>query len=201
MNDKRTQDILTRLETIKKKLDGDIGITREKQIQILAERARKLAAPDYEDDEQSIMHVVKFHLANETYALECRFIKEVYPVKRLTPIPGTPDFVVGIINVRGRIVSVVDLKSFFQLPAKGLNDLTRVIIIENSNMTFGILAEEVTETTVCPVKEIQPPPPTLTGVRADYLKGIAMERLIVLDAEKLLNDDKIIIHREMVTTS
>ncbi|MCP4155802.1 MAG: purine-binding chemotaxis protein CheW [bacterium] len=192
------QDILTRLEKVREKLEYSSNVPVENQRHILEERARKLAAPDpVKESIESVLQVVEFSLAEETYALECRFIKEVFPVKSITPIPGTPAFVLGIINVRGTIVPVIDLKSFFQLPSKGLNDLTRVIILENSHMTFGVLAEEVTGSSDVPLSGIQPSLPTLTGVRADFLKGIAENRLIILDAEKLLNDKKIIVNQEM----
>ncbi len=75
--------------------------------------------------------------------------------------------------------------------------MTRVIILENCQMTFGILAEEVTGSSDVPLSGILPSLPTLTGVRADFLKGIAENRLIILDAEKLLNDKKIIVNQEM----
>jgi purine-binding chemotaxis protein CheW len=141
--------------------------------------------------------VVEFRLADEIYALECTYISEVYPLRSLTSIPGTPDFVLGIINIRGQIVSVIDLKKFFELPPKGLSDLTRVIVLKNGGMEFGILAEEVMGTTFIRSGEIQPPLPTLTGIRSDYLKGIAKNRLIVLDAPKLLSDEKIIVNQEI----
>ncbi len=116
-------------------------------------------------------------------------------------MPGAPGFVLGIVSVRGEIFSVVDLKKFFEMPTRGLTDLTRVIILSlhapTGGMEFDILAEEVMGTVSLPIKDIQPGLPTLTGIRADYLKGVAKNRLIVLDSAKLLSDKKMIVHQEV----
>ncbi len=87
----------------------------------LKERARALAreAAGIEEDE-SHLEVVEFMLAHERYALELTHIREVYPLKELTPLPGTPDFVLGIINVRGQILSIVDIKRFSIFLKRGL---------------------------------------------------------------------------------
>ncbi|HLP58214.1 MAG TPA: chemotaxis protein CheW, partial [Candidatus Deferrimicrobium sp.] len=100
--------------------------------QILAERARQLARVEIAGEkEECPLEVVEFRLANENYALECRYIREVFFLKSLTPIPGAPDFVLGILNLRGQIVSVIDLAKFFELPAQGLNEPMWVIVLEN----------------------------------------------------------------------
>ena len=99
----------------------------------------------------------------------------------------------GIVNVRGEILSVIDLKKFFELPEKGLTDLDKVIVLEAENMRFGILADAVPGVRRVPVGEIQPSLPTLTGVREAYLKGVTVERMVILDADKLLADERIIV--------
>jgi len=171
------------------------------QRELLERRARDLARKYETPVLQKRLELVEFSLADEHYGLECRFVREVYPLKNLTPIPGTPAFIMGIVNVRGEIISVVDLKQFFQLPARGLSDLNRVIILhykdEQCDMEFGILAEEVLGTLLLPEVDLQPPLPTLTGIRADYLKGIGKNRLVVLDAMRLLTDKKMKVHQEV----
>lgn len=200
MDKNKWQEMRRRLEEAGEKLTRGMTMTRETRRQILAKRARRLAWTEIKQEErESPLEVVEFRLADETYALECRFIVEVYPLEALTPIPGAPAFVLGIIDIRGRIASVIDLKKFFELPGKGLSDLARVIVLRDGDgrMEFGILAEEVLGVIPVPAGEIQPPPPTLTGVRAEYLIGVAKNRLIVLDAAKLLADEKIVVNQEM----
>jgi len=163
----------------------------------LKARAMALAKkPEMKKADQSI-EVVEFQLAHEKYAIQSAFISEVYPLKELTPVPCTPKFVAGIINVRGKIISVIDIKKFFELPEKGITDLNKVIIIHNGLMEFGILADAVLGASQIPLPDIQTSLPTLTGVRAEYLQGVTKEGLVVLDAEKILSDKKIVIHEEV----
>jgi len=197
-----TWESLRRLvETSQEKLAQLEQRTEEEREAILQSRAKKLAVKEKEKKRREKIDLVEFKLADERYGVECRYVREVYPLKTLTSIPGTPDFVRGIVSVRGEIVSVVDLKLFFQMPQRGLTDMTRVIILSGSahggKMEFGILAEEVMGTVSLELQGLQPPLPTLTGIRAEYLKGISKERLVVLDAPKLLSDKKMIVYQEV----
>lgn len=174
------------------------GLTPNEKQEILRKRAQALARPLAQDPgDGAALDVLEFMLAHETYAIEMRWVTETYPLKELTPLPGTPSFVAGIINVRGRILSVMDIRKFFDLPEQGLTDLNRVIIVHDGAMEFGILADEILGTRTIPQSEIQPPLPTLTGIREEYLKGVTRERTAILDGEKLLTDRKIIVHDEI----
>lgn len=92
-------------------------------------------------------------------------MREVYPIKELTPLPCTPSFVLGIINVRGQILTVIDLRRFFDLPIKGLTDLNKVIVIEHHEGELGVLADAILGVRSLCSSEIRPAPSTLTGVR------------------------------------
>ena len=188
-----------RIETARLALELGLGKTREEKIGILKGRARTLSQERKEkESDTEYIEVVEFSLAYEEYAIESSYIREVYPMKELTPVPGTPPFVVGIINVRGQILSVIDIKKFFDLPEKGLTDLNKVIIIHDNTMEFGILADVVLSTRRIMLREIQQSLPGFTGIRARYLKGVTRERLVVLDAGKLLSDKNIIVHEEII---
>ncbi|MDO8787422.1 MAG: chemotaxis protein CheW [Sulfuritalea sp.] len=165
---------------------------------ILRERALALAAEPGETQtlDQSI-EVVEFLLAHERYAVESLHVREVYPLENLTPLPCTPAFVLGIVNLRGEILSVIDLRKFFDLPQTGLPDLNKVIVLESGNMVFGILADVILGVRRIALAEIQPSLPTLTGIREKYLKGITPDRTVVLDAGKLLADEDIVVQEQM----
>jgi len=90
-----------------------------------------------------IIEVIAFTLVTEIYGIESNFVKEVYTLTDFTPLPGVPSYIFGIINVRGQILPVIDLKKFFNLPEKGLGELNKVIILSNGLMEFGILADVV----------------------------------------------------------
>jgi purine-binding chemotaxis protein CheW len=141
--------------------------------------------------------VIAFILAAETYAIESVFVREVYPLKDFTPLPGVPSYIFGIINVRGQILPVVDLKKFFNLPKKGLGDLNRVIILYDDQMEFGILADVVHGTQDIEPEDILTVPPTVTGIGEEYLRGVTKERLIVLNAKRLLSVKSIVVNEEV----
>ena len=167
---------------------------------ILKARAKILARePEQEKKAEEYLEVVEFLLAYETYAIETAYIREIYPLKELTPLPCAPPFVLGIINVRGQILSVIDLKKFFGLPEKGLSDLNKVIILHKEEMEFGILADKILGVRYIPISEIQPSLPTLTEIQAEYLKGVTKERVVVLETARILSDKKIIVHEEVET--
>jgi purine-binding chemotaxis protein CheW len=111
-------------------------------------------------------------------------------------LPGTPHFVLGIVNVRGRIVPVLDLKKFFELPEQGLTDLHRVILVRGDDMELGVLADVTRGVIDMPVASLQPSLPTLAGIRAQYLMGVTAERLVVLDFDRILSDPAIIVRQE-----
>jgi purine-binding chemotaxis protein CheW len=166
----------------------------DEKLPILRERARTLArAPEEVEGAKGHLRVVEFMLAHERYALELSYIREVYPLKELTPLPGIPDFVLGIVNVRGQILSIIDIRRFFELPEKGLTNLNQVIILQSDDMEFGILADEILGTRSIPQSAIQTSLPTLTGIRAAYLKGVTGDRVVILDGGKILADEKMIV--------
>jgi purine-binding chemotaxis protein CheW len=172
--------------------------TAEDTRRILRERARALAreAVPAETADASI-EVIEFLLAHERYAIASEYVRGVDSLEDLTPLPCTPSFVLGIVNVRGEILSVIDLKKFFDLPGKGMTDLNKVIVLESANMVFGIVADAISGVRRILRADIQSSLPTLTGIREDYLLGVTAERVAILDAEKLLSDEKLIVQEQV----
>lgn len=164
---------------------------------VLKARAQALAREPDTAQAAETLECVEFLLAHETYAVESRFVREVCPLEDLTPLPCTPAFVLGIVNLRGEILSVIDLKKFFDLPKRGLTDLNKVIVLQSDNMLFGILADSILGVRRVPLSTIQPSLPTLTGIREKYLKGVTAERTVLIDAEKLLAGEKIIVQEQV----
>lgn len=165
----------------------------EEQKRILKTRAQALARKPVTQTDEAMIDVLVFSLATEHYGIETAWVREVVPFKDLTPVPCTPAFYAGIVNVRGRMIAVLDLKQFFDLPGNGLHDLHKIIILHSTDMDVGLLADDVDAVRSVPVSQLQDSLPTLTGLRAEYLKGVTGERLVVLDAAKLLADKKLIV--------
>ena len=174
------------------------NLSAEKIAEILRARAHTLARPaETTAATGTLLEVLEFRLAQERYAVETGLVREVHPLRELTPLPCTPPFVLGIVNVRGRILPVFDLKKFFDLPAQGLTDLHRIIIVRRQDLEFGLLADVIVGVHSITVESLQPTLPTLTGIRADYLKGVTSDALVVLDLARLMADPKIVIHDEV----
>ena len=172
----------------------------EKTKEILHARARALARePQHGQESADAIEVIELVLAQEKYAVESAYVREIYPLNDLTLLPCTPPFVLGIVNVRGQILSVIDLKKFFELPEKGLTDLNKVIVLRSETMEFGVLADVIAGARAVPLREVQSSLPTLTGIREEYLRGVTADRTVILDAGKLLSDPKIVVHEQVAT--
>jgi purine-binding chemotaxis protein CheW len=155
--------------------------------------ARELKAPEPPHD---AIEVMEFVLACERYACESVFVREVYPLKALTPVPCTPPHIAGIVNLRGQILSVLDIRRFFDLPPQGLPDLNKLIVLRSGSAEFGILADVILGTRTISAGELQTLPAVM-DIRSQYVRGIASDRLVILDAGKLLNDEKLIVDEEV----
>lgn len=164
---------------------------------ILDERARTLALTGPVLHEDGTLEVVEFMLVHERYGIETSFVREIHPLTNLTPVPCTPAFVLGIVNLRGEIISVMDIKKFFDLPEKGLTDLNKVIVLQSESMRFGVLADAIHGVRRIGAADIQPSLPTLTGIREQYLKGVTSERTIILDASRLMADGGIVVQEQV----
>lgn len=163
--------------------------------EVLKERAFALQANHKSNhgDSKNI-ETLEFILSDEKYAIEAEYVSEVVKIYDLTPLPCTPSFIVGIINKRGQIVSVVDIKKFFNLPDKGISNLNRVIIVQYQEMEFGILTDEILGNSVLDLNTLQNDIPPVNKIADSYILGLTKERLIVLDIKELLLDEKIVIN-------
>ena len=166
--------------------------------EVLRARARALAQPPQSARAaQASIEVLEFSLGQERYAVESRLVREAYPLKTLTPLPCAPAFIAGIVNVRGRITAVIDMKKFFDLPGQGLTDLHRVILVRRHDFDLGLLADAIVGVRDIALNSLQSSLATLTGVRGEYVKGVTAERLVVLDLEQVLADPRIVVDEEV----
>jgi len=191
--------IKSSVNSLQESLNEKINLSRGEKHALLKKRAQALAIEKkVETDKKNLIEIVVFRLAAELYGIESKFIREVYPLKDYTVLPGAPTFVLGIMNMRGQIIPVVDLKKFFHLPEKGLGELNKIILLQNETMEFGVLADAVEGTTSVTLEDILSAPPSVNGIGEKYLKGITKDHMILLDAESILNDEKIIVNEEVI---
>jgi purine-binding chemotaxis protein CheW len=170
----------------------------KENLEKLKNRAIVMAEETVQKQEtSSATEVITFILDVETYAIESAFVREVYQIKDFTTLPGVPSFIFCIINIRGQILPVIDLKKFFNLPEKGFGELNKVIILSNDLMEFGILADEVRGTETIEQDDLQPVPQTISSIGEEFLRGVTKKGLILLNAERMLSDKKLVVYDEV----
>jgi purine-binding chemotaxis protein CheW len=185
------------LEEIRQRLEATYRMPDAEKEAVLRARALVMGRMYGEESQGERIFVLEFFLAQERYAAEMKYVRETYPLRSLCRLPGTPPFVVGIINIRGQILSVVDIKKLFDLPEKGITNLNRVLVVQSGANIFGILADEVAGIREIEIRDLQPPLATLSGLQEEYIMGITGERLIVLHMENMLSDKRLVIHDEV----
>ena len=192
-----------RLDASQAALKQRLTPSPEEKQKILRARARLLAAGAKKDEAapDSLLEIVEFVLGPEHYAIESSYIREIYPLSEFTPLPCTPAFVLGLINMRGQILSIIDIKKLFDLPEKGLTDLNKVIVVHAQHTELGILADAILGVRAIALQTLRPGLPTLTGIRAEYLKGITEDSLVVLDVDKILSDERILVDETVSTAT
>lgn len=136
---------------------------------------------------------VTFKLENETYGINVMQVQEVLRVTDIAAVPGAPDYVLGIINLRGNVVTVVDTRKRFGLYAKELDDLSRIVIIEADELVVGILVDSVAEVVEIKNSEIETAPSVGNEESSKYILGVTSregELLILVDLNKFLSDEQ-----------
>ncbi|MBI9067835.1 MAG: chemotaxis protein CheW [Salinivirgaceae bacterium] len=171
------------------------SFTIEQRKKILKERADRLKIPiKKEEISHEIIEGVEFKLASESYVIDSAFIVEIISFKNSTPLPCTPEFLLGIINVRGKIISLIDIKRFLNLPQSEITNLCKVIIVNHNGIELGILADEVNGSRQIFHKQLLSKMATVSNIQSDFIKGITKDRIIVLDMKAFLENEKIIIN-------
>ncbi|BCX81601.1 purine-binding chemotaxis protein CheW [Methylomarinovum caldicuralii] len=151
----------------------------------MAEAAKKL--------KDELIQWVTFRLGEETYGINVMQVQEVLRVSEIAPVPGAPDYVIGIINLRGNVVTVIDTRARFGLPSKEPDDLSRIVIIESNNQVIGILVDSVAEVVELRGDEIEVAPNMGNEESARYIQGVSSrkgELLILVDLNKLLTEEE-----------
>lgn len=133
--------------------------------------------------------LVVFDLATEFYGVDIGAVNTIIRMQEVTRIPRTPDFVEGVINLRGSIIPVIDLRKRFGLPAAEMTKSSRIVVVEAGDYMLGMIVDAVAETLRLPADAIEPPSPVVTTVDSAYIRGVGKHdnRLVILlDLGKVL---------------
>ncbi len=145
------------------------------------------------DTNDEVLQWVTFQLDSETYGINVMQVQEVLRYTEIAPVPGAPAYVLGIINLRGNVVTVIDTRSRFGLEASEVTDNTRIVIIESEKQVIGILVDSVAEVVYLKASEIDIAPNVGNDESAKFIQGVSNrdgELLILVDLNKLLSDEE-----------
>ncbi len=146
-----------------------------------------------DDNDDSIVQWVTFRLESEKYGIKVMQVQEVLRMTEIAPVPGAPHYVLGIINLRGNVVTVIDTRRRFGLQDVENDDETRIVIVEANNNVVGILVDSVAEVVDLKVSEIETAPNVGNDESSKYIQGVSSrddELLILVDVNKLLSDEE-----------
>lgn len=139
------------------------------------------------------LQIVVFALDNSYYGVHILQVQEIIKMTEITKLPNTPDFIEGIVNLRGKIIPVMDLRKKFKLSAVQSDANWKILILKINEMQFGVMVDNISEVEKIPVSIIETPPKIVSGVKSDYISGIAKTQkrlLILLDIAKILSDEE-----------
>jgi purine-binding chemotaxis protein CheW len=146
------------------------------------------------------LQMINFTLGGDEYAVEIQKVREVINFRELTPLPKAPSFVKGIINLRGEVIPVIDLREKLGLAHEAYSALTNVIIVEIGRKAVGVVVDDVRHVIRLAPGEVAPSPPFIGGLSGKYVSGVAKigERLVVvLDMERILSASEMIALRSL----
>ena len=145
-----------------------------------------------EDEDTQKDKYLTFRLSGDDYALEIRYVTEIFSIQKITEVPDLPDFVKGVINLRGQVIPVLDLRLRFGMPERPYDERTCVIITRMNELSVGLVVDAVNEVRDIPAKDVAPPPSIARGGASRFVQGLGRveDRVeIILNAERLLGED------------
>jgi len=147
----------------------------------------------HKKQDAELMQLVTFSIGEEEFGVDILKVQEIIRMMEITKVPRAPDFVEGVINLRGKVIPILDLRRRFGLVTRDHDKHTRIIVIEISNMIVGFVVDSVSEVLRIPSNTVEPPPPVVSGLESEYISGVgklADRLLILLDLDRLLSREE-----------
>ncbi|WP_339800190.1 chemotaxis protein CheW [uncultured Marinobacter sp.] len=144
-----------------------------------------------QSQDDKVLQYVTFRLDDETYGIDVMQIQEVLRYTEIAPVPGAPDYVLGIINLRGNVVTVIDTRRRFGLADAEVSDATRIVVMESDSQVMGVLVDSVAEVVYLKASEIETAPNVGNEESARFIQGVCNkngELIILVEFEKMLTD-------------
>ncbi|SDB17656.1 purine-binding chemotaxis protein CheW [Desulfonatronum thiosulfatophilum] len=143
-----------------------------------------------QDKDSALLQLVTFNIGDEEFGVEILKVQEIIRMMGITRVPKAPDFVEGVINLRGKVIPIIDLRKRFGMATQEHDKHTRIIVIEISKVIVGFVVDSVSEVLRIPANTVEPPPPIISGIESEYISGVgklADRLLILLDLDRLLS--------------
>jgi len=143
-----------------------------------------------QESSQNMLQLVSFKLKQEEFGVNILQVQEIIRMQEITNVPNAPGFVEGVINLRGRVIPIVDLRKRFGMETKEQSNATRIIVVMIGEVQVGLIVDEVSEVLRISEDTVEPPPPIVAGIESDYIKGVGKledRLLILLDLNKILS--------------
>ena len=141
-------------------------------------------------DQEELLQLVSFKIGDEEFGVDILSVQEINRMSQITKVPNTPEFIEGVINLRGRIIPVIDLRVKLGMTRKEHDKNTRIVVVELKGQTIGFIVDEVSEVLRIPKDITEAPPDMVGGMNSDYITSIGKledRLLILLDLEKVLS--------------
>ena len=148
---------------------------------------------DYVEEDTQKGKFLTFSIGKEDYGIEIKYVTEIIGIQDITEVPELPDYIKGIINLRGKIIPVMDVRIRFRKPFREYNDRTCVIVVDIHDISLGLIVDYVCEVLDIQDEHIVPPPDFKTGFNNRYVRGIGKVGTgvkLLLDCDKLLNENE-----------
>lgn len=148
---------------------------------------------DLENEDTQKDKYLTFHLAEEDYGIEIRYVMEIIGIQKITEVPDMPMFVKGVINLRGKVIPVMDVRLRFSMEGRNYDDRTCIVVVRIDDHEVGLVVDEVSEVADIPETSVEPPPRASRAGGSDYIQGIGKineEVKILLNVNKLLFDEE-----------
>ena len=143
--------------------------------------------------DQDLLQLVSFQLGEEEFGVDILKVQEINRMLEITKVPNSPIFVDGVINLRGKVIPILNLRQRFALEKKEIDKKTRIVVVEIDGKVVGVVVDAVSEVLRLPADTVEPPPPMVAGIESEYIKGVGKlenRLLILLDLNKLLTTEE-----------
>ncbi len=144
-------------------------------------------------DLNELLQLVSFKIGEEEFGIDILKVQEINRMMQITKVPNSPDFIDGVVNLRGRIIPVIDLRTRLNMPRIDHDNRTRIIVVDLNGVTVGFIVDEVSEVLRIPKSITEPPPAMVAGIDSDYITAVGKledRLLILLDLEKIFSVDE-----------